>query len=211
MGAFGKAATAAKEANGDLDKFVQATGTGGMKFLNVGEYDVTITGVDPSQVHQGYCKFVYEDKYGAVKEDQMFVLNKEKTDISFMLAKLLAALFSDVETYGLFLEAVDEDPKNFSMLNGLKLKLSLGRSDGYYVKKLDENSYAAFDASSGDPVEGLVGADAKVLHEEAKAKGFRRSWTNIDNFKQKDVAFNIDRIKSSVKGKDNVAHIRAQL
>jgi hypothetical protein len=202
MGLFRQAAEAARDAGGDLDKFAKATGMGMTRYLGVGDHTVTIKGADASQVAaKGQVRFSFEDGAGSTLEENVFVVNKDRTGMSWALTRLLAALFSDVKSYEVFLHAIDEDPRKFSALTGLKVGITVSRSEGFYLKK-DPSSevYSVVDSVSGDVVPDLEGKDAKEVSERAKAAGHKRSYRNVSDFSQVDVDFNIDRLKSALAG-----------
>lgn len=159
----------------DLSEVLVGTGT---KWLNEGTHNVHILGVDTSDLENDRLSVTYTDADGTSYTDKLFILDFDKQGFSIGFRFLLTGLFNDPEMFGVFLEAVEEDNEMFQAITGMKLKLTLSYSKGWFVKALDSNMYAAFDRETDAQVTEAF-PSIEEARDAANDKGLKKSYLRV--------------------------------
>lgn len=172
----------------------------GSKWLSEGRHDVVIQGVDCSDLDQDRIKVTYGDDEGNSFTDMVFLLSRNKEEMSFPLRMLLSALIPDTDALSAFLEAMDEDQEAFNMFTGMKLRVILKQGPGFIIKSLGTGNFAAFDHESGNQLTEEF-PSAQEARDEALAKGLKKSYLRVNRTEPTHAEANTASLYTAIEGK----------
>lgn len=169
----------------------------GSNYLGDGTVEVTIQAVGPATKKDGteidnQALITYTDDGGKVHNDRPFLTNKDGTDISIDIRKLLAAVIPNREALAKFRELGAAGESALEMLTGMRLQITLGRNKGFEVKSLPTGMFAAFDVETKEQLTEEEFEELKDAQTAAEALGYKRAYLRVLNYKATHAEANVE-------------------
>lgn len=173
--------------NIDVNKMSQQIAQGGASWLNEGEHDVKIIGVDLDKLREkGTFVIIYADSKGATHRDQLTItMRNRKTgeeELNWRFRDTLGALIPSVEAYEAFFgELMNDNAAVFGMLTDMYCRIVIARGVGNKYgpgSQQPDGGWIVRDTKTGD----IAGGPAATLDEachQAEARGFAKSFLNV--------------------------------
>lgn len=189
----------------NLDKILS-----GSNYLGDGTFEVTIQAVGPATRKDGteienQALITYAADDGKVQNDRPFLTNKDGTDISLDIRKLLAAVIPSKDAIAKFVEIGASGGNPLEMLTGMRLQITLGKKKGFEVKSTATGMFAAFDVETKEALTEEF-EELKEAQTAAEAKGYSRAFLRVLNYKATHAESNVEafmnaaeKVKKAVK------------
>lgn len=175
------------------------------KYLGEGVHEVSLQAVDAAEAAEELkIKVTYADADEKSHNENIFLLNRDKTELGFGFRQLLGGLFGDdkniqgtTETFEKVLELVGSgDYGILEAFTGMKTKIRLERADTGFV--ITTNGNKKFIAKEGDEIVSDAFDTAKEAREDAKAKGKKPAFINVRGMDCIDAENNVKIFNTAV-------------
>lgn len=184
-----KAALAKAKGTKDLNTFVQGSNS---KYLKEGTYDVTIVGVDTSNIANGRISFTLEDGDGKQHTERGFVMSQDG-DLSHTVRGLLGATIPNIEALDKFFDELGENDSAFEMLTGMRFRATLDYGKGCKVVSNSNSKYVVTD--NGVVISEGEFDNYKDANEEIKARGWKKAYINVQKAEATNGPANISSLE----------------
>lgn len=179
------------------------------QYLGEGAHSVKIQAVDATEAADNLrIKVTYADSEEKSHNENIFLLNRDKTELGFGFRQLLGALFGNdkdvkgtTEVFDTILGLVGNgDYAALEMFTGMSTKIKLERSEKGYTIVTDGNN--KFIAKEGDRIIGDAFATAKEAREDAKAKNEKPAYINVRGMDCIDAENNIKILNTAISQRE---------
>lgn len=160
------------------DQVADASSEGG-KYLDDGEHDVKVVGVDRIDIAKNRLVVKYENDSGASYNDYIFVEDKDKktgeAKLNWKFAKMLGMLLPDPDAVTAFFRCmVEKGPEALDLFVGMRGRLVLKTTQGHSRAKKVGEKFEVYDVADGtvigcgDTIDEAIG--------QAEDKGYKRAY-----------------------------------
>jgi hypothetical protein len=155
----------------------------GTDYLSVGTYEVYIKAVDVADVDDNKLKITYATDDGKEYTSRIFITSTDGEQLSYDVRRLLSGTIPNKELFGKLLEMADQDNNNWTILTGMRTKITLQPGKGYQVRANEGGKFVVYELDrKGETVGPLLDEefdDIGTARDTAKAAGFKPSYLNI--------------------------------
>lgn len=155
----------------------------GTDYLGAGTYDVYIKTVDTAEVDENKMKVVYATEDGKEHTSRIFITNQDGDQLSWDIRRLLSGTIPNKEQFGQLLELADQDNNNWTILTGMRTKITIHPGKGFQVRANEGGKFVVYELDrKGETVGPLLDEefeDVSTARDSAKAAGFKPSYLNI--------------------------------
>lgn len=155
----------------------------GSDFMGAGTHDVTIKVVDVAEVDENKLKIVYNTDANKEFTSRLFITNNEGDQLGYDIRKLLSGTIPNKEYFGKLLELADQDNNAWTVLTGMKLRITLTPGKGFQVRANEAGKFVVYELDrKGETVGPLLDEefdDVATARDTAKAAGFKPSYLNV--------------------------------
>jgi hypothetical protein len=172
-----------------LDQRIQNGGQM-QQYLNEGEHDVKVVGVDLNQLADNKLTIKYADDAGREHRDMIYLtaVNRKTgaTELAWRFMGTLGMLIPDTEAYNALLAELDSNNEGvLELLVGLRGKIVLKRGDGYgpAIAQPDGSYVVTIFGPVFDPkMCAYSGGTIDEAQQAAEKAGYKKAFVNTDRY-----------------------------
>jgi hypothetical protein len=137
--------------------------------------------------------------YDNTHKSQWFLLNKQKTEISYYMRMLFHALFDgDAQVRDDFLALTTKDTGHWQLLRGMRVQINIQPTAGHAVDFVG-SGYVALNALTNEKLSSICNT-VEQARAAAQARGFGRSFNNVKEIFSVGTDDNVEALRNAVEG-----------
>jgi hypothetical protein len=153
----------------------------GPRWLGIGWHDVTVMDVDIEPLAAKDKFFItFEDDKKSQHRESIFVLNRNKNELSYILRMMISSLFPEQDSMDVFDTMLRDEhmvEHAFQCLRGMKLGIKIGYTKGYIIVEEDGYYYAEDSQDPGYRIER--GNTYEQAESRAQREGYKKAFRNL--------------------------------
>jgi hypothetical protein len=205
MTKFSTAFTSATKAlkSSPLDKGVATNGTFAPKYLDLGEHEVTVAGIDLNDLDKNRVRVKWKDAKGLEHNEMIFLLDQNKKtgemEWNWKFSNFVGGLIPNVEAYEAFKnEIAAANERVFDLLIGMNQKILLKYQRGYGRTESTEDHQFVVRCTQSNDVVGGPAQSMKEACDQAEAKGYNKAYVKAFKFFALNAEANVTHFRNGL-------------